>query len=99
LPALYASFCLQSVTYVLNPPGRGQLAVFPRCSLNPYDTESVKDSNGKIIPEAPLAIWGNFRQRALDTAIAEINKKTALHVEINPTSVAQGSVGGPSYQK
>jgi hypothetical protein len=22
-----------------NPPGRGQLAVFPRCSLDPYDTD------------------------------------------------------------
>src|ERR1700677_4296443 len=32
--------------------------------------------------EAPLAVWGTFRQRALNAAIAEINKKTALHVEI-----------------
>jgi plasmid replication initiation protein len=43
--------------------------------------ESVKDANGKI-REAPLAVWGNFRQRALDTAMAEINKKTDLHIEI-----------------
>ncbi len=44
--------------------------------------ESVKDADGNIIREAPLPIWANFRQRALDTAIAEINKKTDLHVEI-----------------
>jgi plasmid replication initiation protein len=37
---------------------------------------------GNVIREAPLAIGANFRQRALDTAIAEINKKTDLHVEI-----------------
>jgi hypothetical protein len=40
--------------------------------------ESVKDAAGNIIQEAPLAVWANLRQRALDTAIAEINKKTDL---------------------
>ena len=44
--------------------------------------ESVKDAAGNVIREAALPIWANFRQRALDTAIAEINKKTDLHVEI-----------------
>jgi len=34
--------------------------------------ESVKDAAGNIIQEAPLAVWANLRQRALDTAIAEI---------------------------
>ena len=29
-----------------------------------------------------LAVWGNFRQRALNVAIAEIDEKTDLHVEI-----------------
>jgi hypothetical protein len=24
-----------------NPPGRGQLAVFPRCSLDPYDSDKL----------------------------------------------------------
>lgn len=43
---------------------------------------SVKDADGNIIRESPLPVWGNFRQRALDTAIAEINKKADLHVEI-----------------
>jgi plasmid replication initiation protein len=44
--------------------------------------ESVKDADGKIIQEAPLAVCANLRQRALDTAIAEINKKTDLNVAI-----------------
>jgi len=37
--------------------------------------ESVKDAAGNIIQEAPLPVWANFRQRALDTAIAEIKQK------------------------
>ena len=44
--------------------------------------ESVKDADGKIIQEAPLPIWANFRQRALDTAIAEINRKTDLNIAL-----------------
>jgi hypothetical protein len=43
---------------------------------------SVKDATGKVIWAAPLFYWGNFRKRALDTAMAEINKKSDLHVEI-----------------
>jgi hypothetical protein len=37
--------------------------------------ESVKDATGKVIHEAPLPIWANLRQRALDIAIAEINRR------------------------
>jgi plasmid replication initiation protein len=44
--------------------------------------QSVKDADGKIIQEAPLPIWANFRQRALDVAILEITKKTDLKIAI-----------------
>ena len=44
--------------------------------------ESVKDADGNVIQEAPLPVWANFRQRALDTAIAEINKKTDLKIKL-----------------
>jgi hypothetical protein len=44
--------------------------------------ESVKDADGNVIQEAPLPVWANFRQRALDTAIAEINKKTDLGIKL-----------------
>ena len=44
--------------------------------------ESVKDAAGKIIQEAPLQLWANFRQRALDTAISEINRKTDLNIAL-----------------
>jgi Initiator Rep protein, WH2 len=44
--------------------------------------ESVKDPDGNVIQEAPLPVWANFRQRALDTAISEINKKTNLSIAL-----------------
>jgi hypothetical protein len=44
--------------------------------------QSIKDAEGNIIQEAPLPIWANFRQRALDIAVLEINKKTDLHIEV-----------------
>ncbi len=44
--------------------------------------ESVKDAEGNIIQEAPLPVWANFRQRALNVAIAEINKKTDLRIKL-----------------
>lgn len=44
--------------------------------------ESFKDADGKIIKNAPLPVWANLRQRALDTAIAEINKKTDLNIAL-----------------
>jgi plasmid replication initiation protein len=44
--------------------------------------ESVKDEGGNIIQEAPLQVWANFRQRALDTAIVEITKKTDISIQI-----------------
>ncbi|MBV9105381.1 MAG: replication initiation protein [Verrucomicrobia bacterium] len=44
--------------------------------------EPVKAADGKIVPEPPVSIRPNFRQRALDNAIAEINKKTDLRIEL-----------------
>ena len=45
--------------------------------------ESIKDAEGNVIQEPPLPIWANFRQRALDTAILEINKKTDLGIKLS----------------
>jgi plasmid replication initiation protein len=44
--------------------------------------ESIKDTAGKIIQEAPLPVWANLRQRAINTAVAEINKKTDLNIAL-----------------
>jgi hypothetical protein len=45
-------------------------------------TPSACNAAGNIIREAPLAVWANLRQRALDIAIAEINKKTDLNITV-----------------
>jgi plasmid replication initiation protein len=47
------------------------------------DLQSVKDANGNVIHEAPMPVWANFRQRALDVAILEINKKTDLGIKLS----------------
>ena len=53
--------------------------------------ESVKDAEGNVIQEAPLPIWANFRQRALDIAILEINKKTEINIEVE--SLERSNIG------
>jgi plasmid replication initiation protein len=45
--------------------------------------ESIKDVEGNVIQEPPLPIWANFRQRSLDVAITEINKKTDLGIKLS----------------
>jgi len=47
-----------------------------------FGLESIKDADGNIIQEAPLPVWANFRQRALDVAIREINAKTDLRIKL-----------------
>ena len=44
--------------------------------------ESARDVEGNVIQEPPLPVWANFRQRALDVAILEINNKTDLKIAI-----------------
>jgi hypothetical protein len=43
---------------------------------------SVKDAEGNVIQEAPLPVWANLQQRALDVAITQINKKTDLRIKL-----------------
>jgi plasmid replication initiation protein len=50
-----------------------------------FGLESIKDSDGNIIKEAPLPVWANFQQRALDVAILEINTKTDLKIKLAST--------------
>jgi hypothetical protein len=47
-----------------------------------FGLESVKDAEGNIIKEAPLPIWANFQQRALDVALREVNSKTDLKIKL-----------------
>jgi hypothetical protein len=43
-----------------------------------FGLESIKDAEGNIIQKAPLPVWPNFQQRALDVAILEIASTTFL---------------------
>jgi hypothetical protein len=47
-----------------------------------FGLEPVKDTGGNVIQEAPLPIWANFQQRTLDVAIAQVNAKTDLKIEV-----------------
>jgi plasmid replication initiation protein len=47
-----------------------------------FGLESVKDADGNVIKEAPLPVWANFQQRALDVALAEVNAKTDLKIKL-----------------
>ena len=44
--------------------------------------DSVKDPKGRVIRKAPLPVWADLRQRALDLAIAQINQKTDLNITL-----------------
>jgi Initiator Replication protein len=37
--------------------------------------EDVKDNSGRVVQDAPLELWANLKQRALDHALKEINKQ------------------------
>ena len=47
-----------------------------------FGLESVKEAEGNIIKEAPLPIWANFQQRALEVPVKEINAKTDLKIKL-----------------
>ena len=53
--------------------------------------DSVKDADGSVIREAPLPAWANFRQRAVNLAIAEINAKTDLNIALKSLEKAEHS--------
>ena len=44
--------------------------------------DPVKDTDGNVIREAQLGASANFRRRALNIAIAEINAKTDLNIAL-----------------
>ena len=51
--------------------------------------DSVKDTDGIVIREAPLAAWANFPNRALYTAIRTIDKKTDLNITLESLEQAE----------
>jgi Initiator Replication protein len=44
--------------------------------------EDVKDNSGRVVLDAPLELWANVKQRALDPALQEINKQSDIQLKI-----------------
>jgi Initiator Replication protein len=44
--------------------------------------EDIKDNSGRVVQDAPLELWANVKQRALDHALKEINKQSDIQLEI-----------------
>jgi hypothetical protein len=44
--------------------------------------EDVKDNSGRVVQDAPLELWANVKQRALDPALKEINKQSDIQLKI-----------------
>jgi plasmid replication initiation protein len=47
--------------------------------------EEIKDNSGRVVQEAPLELWANVKQRALDQALGEINKHSDIQLELEFT--------------
>jgi len=39
-------------------------------------------NSGRVVQEAPLELWANVKQRALDQALGEINKHSDINLEL-----------------
>ena len=44
--------------------------------------EDIKDNSGRVIQDAPLELWANLKQPALDVALKEINKQSNIQLEL-----------------
>ena len=62
---------------------------FRRVSLATLRTvlglEDIRDSSGKVVQEAPLEMWANVKQRALDHAVKEINERSDISLVVEFT--------------
>ena len=44
--------------------------------------EDIKDNSGRVVQHAPLELWANLKQRALNVALKEINKESDIEVKL-----------------
>jgi plasmid replication initiation protein len=47
--------------------------------------EDIKDSSERVVQQAPLELWANVKQWALDHALKEINKHSDTQLELEFT--------------
>jgi hypothetical protein len=79
---LRSQYSLRLYSWAKNHAETGTLSVSLEDLRNVLGLKAIKDADGNVIQEPPLAVWSNLRQRALDVAIAEINKKTDLRIKL-----------------
>ena len=47
--------------------------------------EDIKDNSGRVVQHAPLELWANLKQRALNVALKEINRESDIEVKLEFT--------------
>jgi hypothetical protein len=79
---LRSKYALRLYSWAKNYVKDGTMSISLEDLRSILDLQSVKGADGSVIHEAPLPVWANFRQRALDVAILEINAKTDLKIKL-----------------
>jgi hypothetical protein len=59
-----------------------------------FGLESIKDAEGNVISEAPLPVWANFQQRALDVAMLEGQQENRLEDQARIDRTLEASACG-----
>jgi plasmid replication initiation protein len=80
--ALRSQYSLRLYSWAKKYVGDGTKTISLEELRRVFGLESIKDTEGNVIKEAPLPIWANFKQRALDVAIREVNAKTDLKIKL-----------------
>ena len=79
---LRSQYALRLYSWAKKYVGDGTKSISLEDLRKVFGLESVKDAEGNVIKEAPLPVWANFQQRALDVAILEVNTKTDLKIKL-----------------
>jgi plasmid replication initiation protein len=79
---LRSQYALRLYSWAKKYVGDGTKSISLEDLRRVFGLEPVKDTGGNVIQEAPLPIWANFQQRALDVAIAQVNAKTDLKIKV-----------------
>jgi plasmid replication initiation protein len=83
--ALRSQYSLRLYSWAKKYAGDGAKTISLEELRRVFGLESIKDAEGNVIKEAPLPIWANFQQRALGTAVREVNAKTDLKIKLVST--------------
>jgi hypothetical protein len=80
--ALRSKYALNLYSWAKNYAEDGAKTISMEDLRRVFGLESVKDAKGNVIRDAPLSLWANFQQRALNVAIAQVNAKTDLKIKL-----------------